>query len=374
MRIVLDATSLPPQRVGVGRYVMELLRAVDGRHEDVEMHVLAKRRDAVDVGSHAPRARVHTVEVRGRATRILWEQAALGRAARRLAPDVFHGPHYTLPRSLSCPGVVVFHDPTFFTHPQLHERAKVLYFRSAARAGARRARRVIAVSEYGRQGAIEHVGADPERVDVVPQGIDLERYRPDPAPADAELRRRHGVDGPYLLWVGAVEPRKDVPTLVRAFAGLVAGGLPHRLVLAGPPAWGTRAALEAIRESGVSDRIVRTGYVTEEAQAALYRGASAFVYPSIAEGFGFPVLEAMGCGAPVVTTTGSAPEEVAGGAAALVPPTEPDALRNAVRRVLDDPGYAETLRGRGLERVQQFPWERTAFETVAAWRRAGEGV
>ncbi len=144
-----------------------------------------------------------------------------------------------------------------------------------------------------------------------------------------------GPERPYILFVGALEPRKDVPTLIDAHARL-ADRLPHDLVLCGLPAWGVEQIEEAIAKAPDSSRILRTGYVSDDEKIDLYRGASVFVYPSIAEGFGLPVLEAMACGTPVVTTTGSAPEEVVGDAAVLVPPQDPTALADAIARVLED--------------------------------------
>jgi glycosyltransferase involved in cell wall biosynthesis len=278
---------------------------------------------------------------------------------RRLRPDVFHGPHYTLPVGLPCPAVVTFHDPTFFSLPHLHERSKVAYFTRTARTGIKRAARVIAVSEYAKQGAITFAGAEGDRVDVVHGGVDLHRYRPE-APS--------GLRAPYILFVGTLEPRKDVPTLIAAYGEL---DTPHELVLAGQPGWGMREIEQAIAAARRTT-IRLAGFVSEDEKLDLYRNASAFVYPSIAEGFGLPMLEAMACGAPVITTTGSAPEEIAGDAAVLVPPQNVTALREALHRLLSDETYAADLRRRGVVRAQRYTWEAAAARTVDVWRRGAE--
>lgn len=359
MRIAFDATSLPDprRRVGAGVYVTELLAAVDPL--DVELHVFVNARDADDLGRRLPRATLHPVRLPNRPARLAWAHGVLPVALRRLRPDVFHGPHYSLPPALPCPGTVTFHDPTFFTIPNVHERSKVAYFTRAARSGIRRASRVIAVSEYSARGAVEHAGADPGRVDVVLEGVDPQRYRPGPAPGGE----------PYLLFVGALEPRKDVPTLIRAYGRLAEDGLEHRLVVVGPRAWGARAVDAAITELRAG-RVEVPSFVPEDRKIELFRGAAVFVYPSIAEGFGLPVLEAMACGAPVVTTTGSAPAEVAGDAAVLVPPGDTDALCGAIRRVLFEGGLAQELRTRGLARAGELTWARAAEQTVRVWHRA----
>jgi glycosyltransferase involved in cell wall biosynthesis len=188
----------------------------------------------------------------------------------------------------------------------------------------------------------------------------------------AALRRRLGLDGPYLLGLGTVEPRKDLPTLVRAFAGL-AGELPHRLVLAGLAGWGQGTLAAAVASSGVADRILLTGYLPEADKAALLTGADVFAYPSRYEGFGLPVLEAMACGTPVVTTTGGSLPEVAGDAALLVEPGDPDALAAALAKLAADPAARSAAAARGRTRAAAFTWDRCAAETTAAYHRALEG-
>jgi glycosyltransferase involved in cell wall biosynthesis len=359
LRVAFDATAIPGARAGAGHYVTGLLQAVDA--SDVDLHVFVKDADVEELASLLPHATIDAVKVGGRAARMAWGASGLPIRVRRVKPDVFHGPHYTLPRGLPVPGVVTFHDPTFFTHPKLHERKKVAYFRRAARAGVRRATRTVAVSEYAKRGAIEHAGAKPERVDVVYEGVDLERYRP--------ANGARSSPAPYVLFVGTLEPRKNVPTLIAAFDGVDS---PASLVLVGQPGWGVQAIEAAIAAAAKRDAISRTGYIDESELIELYRQASVFVYPSTAEGFGLPVVEALACGAPVVTTTGSAPEEIASGAALLVPPQDAGALRDAISRVLNDRSLAGALRKQGPERAARYTWDATARATTDVWRRAAQ--
>ena len=371
MGVLLDATSLPSRPAGVGQYVLAISGELAARPNDVELHIAAKARDLPSLRERAPGALFHAVGVRSRPARLLWEQISLPRLARRLSVRVVHGPHYTLPIRLSVPGVVTFHDPTFFTNPELHERAKVTYFTRMARMGVSRAARVITVSEYARGAAIEQGGARPDRVNVVPLGVDHDRYAPNgDAAVDDRLRGRLRVERPFLLWVGTIEPRKDLPTLVSAFSSLVHEGAPQSLVLAGQRGWGSSELERAIEDTGMGKRIRLLGYVSEAEKIALYRGADALVYPSIAEGFGLPVLEAMACGCPVITTTGSAPEEIGGDAVELVPPRDPGELRATLERVLGDPDRRGWLRGAGLDRAKQYSWERTAVQTLDVYRLA----
>src|SRR5207253_7981620 len=165
---------------GVGHYLFGLVGELAGRPDDVELHVAAKARDLEERRRHAPGAVLHRVPADARLSRILWEQTGLPGLARKVAPHVVHGPHYTLPLWNRSRSVVTFHDPTFFTAPELHQRYKVAYFTSMARLSARRAARVITVSRYGERGAVEYAGARPDRTDVVPLGVDHDRYRPEP--------------------------------------------------------------------------------------------------------------------------------------------------------------------------------------------------
>jgi glycosyltransferase involved in cell wall biosynthesis len=228
--------------------------------------------------------------------------------------------------------------------------------------------RVLCVSATTARDLTQHLGVDPERVDVSPLGTDL---RPASEQAVAALRRRLGLRGPYLLGLGTLEPRKDVPTLIRAFARL-AGELPHRLVLAGMAGWGAGEVAGAVAASGVSDRILLAGYVPEADKPALFTGADVFVYPSRYEGFGLPVLEAMACGTPVVTTTGGSLPEVAGDAALLIEPGDVDTLAVSIGKLAGEAGERVALVQRGMVRAAGFTWNRCAALTAEAYRRAAQ--
>ena len=359
MQVLLDARALPGHRLGVAQYAFRLVEHVAPA---CDLSVLAKERDAADLAALG--AAVRTGADLPRPLRLAAELTVDALTVNRARPDVYHGLHYTLPPGLRVPATVTFHDATMLTMPEVHERAKAVFFARAIPAGIRRAARVLCVSESARQGAIDHAGADPARTHTVPLGVDHDRYHP--TAGDPAAVARH-VTGPYVLWLGAVEPRKDVPTLVRAF-GRIADQVPHTLVLAGPDAWGADALDAALASSPARHRVVRTGWVSEDDKVALFAGADAFVYPSLAEGFGLPVLEAMACGTPTVTTTGSAPEEVAGDAALLVDPGDDEALAAAILGALGDD--ADRLRSAGPARAARFTWAATAAATLDVWRLA----
>ena len=232
----------------------------------------------------------------------------------------------------------------------------------------RRCTLILAVSEYTRQLCIEALGADPDRVVVTPEGVSKE-FRPPAAEEVARVRRRFGLDGEYFLFVGELSRRKNLSRLLEAFAGMPRPNT-LRLVLAGRPSYGYESIEEALSRLHLDGPVVRPGFVGSEDLVALYGGARALVFPSLDEGFGLPVLEAMACGTPVLASRRGAIPEVAGDAALLVHPESVDDLRNSMATLLEDEIIVEDLRRRGLERAREFTWGRTARLTLEAYRRA----
>jgi len=365
VKVAVDATAVPARLTGAGVYAASMLAALALRGE-VGLEVFVAPGSAPALAAHG--LELHPVRAAGlgRASRIAWTHLAAGRAARAAGADLLHGVHYELPRRRRLPQVVTVHDLTLVTHPEWHEPSKVRFFGWAMRRAVAVAERVLCVSANTARDLATHLHVDAERIDVTPLGTDL---RPASEQAVTGLRQRLGVDGPYVLGLGTLEPRKDLPALVRAFAAL-AGEVPHTLVLAGLAGWGAGAVAEAIASSGVRDRILLAGYVPEADKAALFTGADLFCYPSRYEGFGLPVLEAMACGTPVVTTTGGSLPEVAGDAALLVEPGDADALAVAIGKLVGDRGERVALVQRGLVRAAGFTWNHCAALTAAAYRRA----
>jgi glycosyltransferase involved in cell wall biosynthesis len=292
--------------------------------------------------------------------RIVWEQAIQPWAVSRAQSDVLHCPVNIAPVIRTCPTVVTLHDLAFLRHPEMFPGAKARYLRSMVGRSVCRAELVITPSEATATDAMEYFGVDRHRIRVIPLGVD-ERFA-DRSPTEPPL----GV--PYVLYVGTLEPRKNVDTLVRALAVLRDRKYPHHLAIVGGHGWKFRGVREAIEECRLGDRVHITGYVND--LVPWYAHASLFVYPSVFEGFGLPPLEAMASGTPVVTTSAASIVEVTGDAAIHVPPGDVGALAEQMARIIESPSVAEQLRNAGMARASIFSWDGTAGQTVLAYESA----
>jgi glycosyltransferase involved in cell wall biosynthesis len=368
VHVLVDVSAVPDQPVGAGRYTVELVSALD-RLGEIQVSLLARRGDAHRWAVLAPTATVHALAPTNRPARLVWEQTRAPRFAADLGVDVWHGPHYTGPLRATVPTVVTVHDLTFFDHPEWHERTKVAYFRRMIPAAVERASAIVAVSSFTASGIRRRF--DPGApVYVAPHGVDHATFRTDAAPDEGARLRAIGVQAPYIAFVGLLEPRKNVPALVRAFARVSAERPNLRLVLAGGDGWGADAVRDAVAASGVASRILRPGYVPADTVPVLLRNAELVAYPSLVEGFGLPALEALACGAALVGTSGSAVEEVVGDAALLVPPDDVDALAAALDWLLTDPHARIDLGLRGPARAAGYTWEASAAVHLEAYRHA----
>jgi glycosyltransferase involved in cell wall biosynthesis len=288
--------------------------------------------------------------------------------ARRAGVDLVHHPRPLVPREfgLATPSVVTVHDVLSLSMPQYFSALIARRFGALARGAAGRASLVITGSEYTRGEIVEHLGVPPERIRVTRYGIEP-RFQPRPPDPDW-LAQRFGIDRPYVLCVGTLEPRKNLQGVLEAFDRLHGFGGDLALVVVGGKGWKTAAIDEALSRS--TTHLVMTGYVSDDELVRLYSAAACFVFPSFAEGFGFPVLEAMACGTPVVTSDRTSLPEVAGDAALLVDPSSAEALAAAIAGVVQSPERSADLRARGLERSRAFSWDACADDAVSVYREA----
>jgi glycosyltransferase involved in cell wall biosynthesis len=364
-RVVVDATAVPADRGGVGRYVDELLPALCA--EGADLAVVCQANDEAHYRRLLPGVELRTAPaaVSRRPVRLAWEQAGLPVLARRLRADVLHCPHYTMPLAAGLPVVTTLHDATFFTHPDLHLPVKRRFFQAWTRLSLARAARCVTPSAATRDELVRVAGARRHRIDVAHLGVDGGRFHV-PTAAERTAARQHlGVDGPYVAFLGTLEPRKNVPALVRGWSALPD---PPALVLAGGRGWDEEVD-RAATEVPAGRQLLRPGYLPLELLAGFLGEAEVVAYPSLGEGFGLPVLEAMACGAPVLTTRLLSLPEVGGDAVAYTEP-DADAIGAALGDLLADPVRREQLGAAGRLRAAQFDWRACARAHLAAYATA----
>lgn len=295
---------------------------------------------------------------------LLWHYAGIAGPAAEVMDraDIVHSPTLWIPPRRRCPLVITVHDLSFLSHPEYHTSRVRLVYTSGLRRAVREADAFITDAECTADELVRLVDVPRSKIFPIPLAAD-ESFRPTP---DATVPKRYGIKGDYLLYVGTLEPRKNLVVLLEAFAALE---LPHvQLVLAGAKGWMYEDIFAAIDRLNLKERVVFPGYVADEDLAALYTMARIFVYPSTFEGFGLPVLEAMGCGVPVITTNVSSLPEVAADAALLISPQDRNGLRDAMHRLLSNPDLHADLSARSLERARDFSWHKTAEMTAKVYR------
>jgi glycosyltransferase involved in cell wall biosynthesis len=306
------------------------------------------------------------------AARILWEQSVLPAHLHRQRAGLVHGLVNVLPLAAHCPGVVTVHDLAFVRTPETLPPLKRAYLTALCRASVARAAHVIAVSQQTAEDLRRYFAVPPERISVVYNGV-AARFAPRTAAESAAFRRRKALPDRFLLYLGTLEPRKNLERLVQAFAQWRGAGTPDasavKLVIAGGQGWYTAEIFRSVAALGLADAVLFPGFIPGDELPDWYAAAEAFVYPSLFEGFGLPVLEAMACGTPVVCSRAPGVSEVAGDAALTFPPHDTDALAAALQLVTSQPALRTALIERGRAQAARFSWRRSAEATLEIYRR-----
>jgi len=373
MEIGIDASrATTPQPTGTEHYswrlINGLLRLSDGHRYRLYMRERPAVGHFLDV-SHAE----HVVMPFGR----LWTHARLSAEMLLHPPDVLFVPAHVLPLIHPRRSVVTVMDLGYRYYPETHPWQDRLYLDWSTRRNAHQARQVITISGATRDDLIRHYGTDPAKITVVYPGVDEEIVREEEPDRIGEVRSHYGLTDSYLLYIGTLHPRKNLVRLIRAFGRMLSewpseAGESPMLVLAGKKGWLYDQIFAEAHALGLENRVIFPGYIPQAHLLPLLSGAGAFVFPSLFEGFGFPILEAMACHVPVVTSRASCLPEVAGDAALLVDSHDEADLARAMTRITTDPALRAALVERGIRRAQEFTWERCARETLAVLERAGE--
>ncbi len=367
MRIAFDLRRI--RNPGIGRYMKCLAEAVLARAPEHE-YLLILPPDAVGMIAFAAGGQVETICSRS-SYYSLREQVELPRLLRRHRADLLHSPHFNLPLARPCPTVVTIHDVIYLACKQdLPSRLGRLYYRAMMAAAVRRADRIITVSEFSRNQIVRYLNADPDKIDVIHPGVDS-RFQP--AIGAAEINAvisRYGIDADYILYAGIYKPRKNHADLLRAFREFLSSGERGKLVIAGPLGEGERELRQLAVELGIAGKVIFTGFVPDCDLPALYSGARVYACPSLYEGFGFTIVEAMACAVPVVCSAKTSLPEVAGDAALYADSRRPQEFAEALRRAFSDAELRRQLIEKGLKNRRRFNWQSAADATVAVYRRA----
>ncbi len=369
MKFAIDIQSAVTQKAGVGRYTRELVEHVAAAIEPLDELALPYfdfRRGAVPFP--VPKATMHPVRwIPGRAVQASWRFLRLppydllcGKA------DLYHFPNFIIPPLWRGKAVVTIHDLAFMRYPQFAEDRNVKYLNSNIRRTARRADAIITVSRFSAQEVETYLHVPPERIFPIHHGIDTRFRRPDEHSIRSALASL-GLDRPYLLTVGTIEPRKNIPHLIRVFETL--NTFDGDLVIVGGKGWKYEPILDRIRQSPRAANIRCMGYAGDDALPALYAGATVFLLASFYEGFGFPPVEAMACGTPVVSSTGGSLEEVLGDGAALLDHFDVDRWAETVRQAIGDTTFRQGLIERGARQADRYTWRDTARRTLDIYRQ-----
>ncbi len=367
MRIAVDASTISTQG-GPRTYVLGLLDALFAQDQQNDYVVFYN--DTSHLGRF-PQAKEIVLPGKKPLARLWREHILLPKACRKLKVDLLHCPKSAIPLlSPHCPVVVTLHDLIPIKHPETEGRLAQFYWRLHIPRAARKSCFVITDSEHAKNEIMSEYSVSADRIQVVPLGFDpaMNQQRPD-LETDRLVRDRYGIGEGYILYVGTIQPRKNLLTLIEAYAMLRETiPMPPQMVIVGRKGWLYDDLFERIRALGLEEFILFTGFVPDEDLPAIYDGARVFAYLSLFEGFGLPPLEAMACGIPVVVSNTTSIPEVVGEAGITVEPTDVSAVAEAIGKVLGNPSLAGMLRELGLKQSAKFSWGRTAEEVLRIYQ------
>ena len=353
------------RRAGIHHFIAQVLRHLPWEEDEPTYTVFTQQKNLF---LNQPRltAVASRLPTKNRLWRILWEQLVWPWQAWRYDLDLLHSMAFVTPLLAPCPTVITVYDLSFLHFPERFPRWQRLYLSSQTRRSCRQARRIITISESSRQDVHRFFGVPLSQIDVVVPGVDA-AYRPLPEAEVIAFRTKQGL-ARFVLHVGTLQPRKNIPALLQAFAQL--GDPTIKLVLVGGKGWLYDEIFQEVQALGLTEQVVFTGYVPDDELPLWYNAAALLVFPSVYEGFGMPIVEAMACGTPVIAADSSSIPEAVGEAGLLFAPNDVEALVKQMTAVLTSPNLQHKLRQKGFKQAQRFSWERAGRETAEVYKRA----
>ena len=365
MKVAINARAFK-NRGGIGRYSRALVRTLIANYPSHEFLLLAH--PGLDISFLKPASNWHFIPIPGPSNRAYWETYSLPPVVNKHQPDIFHNPDYTVPAGIKVPSTVTVHDLSFkyFQHG-LSLKARVIYGLLTP-PSVKKCRIIMADSAFTKAEIVRAGWKDEDSIRIIHLAVDKELFQP-PAEDDVdEVLRDHSLEPGYILYLGAIDKRKNIVALVKAYAELKKK-LPDapRLVLAGENIGGEAEVMNSILNLGIGDSVVRIGFVQPDHLCELYAGASVFVFPSLYEGFGLPPLEAMACGVPVITSNAASLPEVVGDAGITVSLDDPDSLTDAMHLVLTDSNTHAQMADKGRVHAGNFTWDKVAANVMSVY-------
>jgi glycosyltransferase involved in cell wall biosynthesis len=369
MRVGLDGYPLSEPRTGVGHYTLELARALAHQYPSDQFELVSPKPFADFIVTDNQLPNLSFVKAKSSSIRGHWWSVGLPLYAKRASFDLFHGTNYELPLWNNRRSVLTIHDLSALLYPELHRPRLARRARLRLPLAVRLATAIVTPTETVKREVCKQFRIKPESVTSIHEAP-RSCFRPMTLDESAEIRRRLGVEDDFLLFVGTLEPRKNLVTLLKAFAQILEQtSLRPQLVLAGGEGWLMAETDSFIRSAGIGERLRMTGYLDDEDLRALYSSCQAFIYPSLYEGFGLPPLEAMACGAPVIGSRIGALGETLGDAAILIDPLAVESLARAIADLLENHKRRQELSSAGERQAAKFTWKETARLTYEVYER-----
>ena len=369
--IGIDATCIPSNIVGGSSYIVNLIKTLAQFDNNNIYLIFAKKKNILMWQSFVSKSNFKFIpcNLLGRGPRIFWELVILPFQLKQFNVDIFHAPHYFLPLLKgSWRSVVTIHDMSFFILPSAYNLPRRWFLQRVILLSLRKADKIIAVSESTKKDIVNICNVPVDTIKVIHEARS-EHFKPiKDQTILKEIKYRYNTSDNFILFVGELQPRKNIVNLIRAyFLARQKSSLEYKLIIVGQKTWKVRDIFSTVKDLGLEEKVIFTGYVPQEDLPLLYNAASLFVYPSLCEGFGLTILEAMACGVPVITSNIFSMPEVTGDAAKLVDPYSVEEIASVIYEILSDEALRESMIQKGFERIKEFSWERAARETLAVY-------